>query len=69
MAAAEKGKDKRLTVEQIASPQRRPKIQRQTLIGLGLNKIGRRRTLEDTPAVRGMINSISHLVRVVEEKA
>jgi len=69
MAAAEKGKDKRLTVEQIASPQRRPKIQRQTLIGLGLNKIGRRRTLEDTPAVRGMINSVSHLVRVVEEKA
>jgi large subunit ribosomal protein L30 len=69
MAAAEKGKDKRLTVEQIASPQRRPKTQRQTLIGLGLNKIGRRRTLEDTPAVRGMINSISHLVRVVEEKA
>jgi large subunit ribosomal protein L30 len=69
MAAAEKGKDKRLTVEQIASPQRRPKTQRQTLIGLGLNKIGRRRTLEDTAAVRGMINSISHLVRVVEEKA
>jgi large subunit ribosomal protein L30 len=69
MAAAEKGKDKRLTVEQIASPQRRPKTQRQTLIGLGLNKIGRRRTLEDTPAVRGMINSVSHLVRVVEEKA
>jgi large subunit ribosomal protein L30 len=67
--AAEKGKGKRLTVEQIASPQRRPKTQEQTLIGLGLNKIGRRRTLEDTPAVRGMINSIPHLVRVVEEKA
>ncbi|HEU0160463.1 MAG TPA: 50S ribosomal protein L30 [Hyphomicrobiaceae bacterium] len=69
MAAAEKGKGKRLTVEQVASPQRRPKIQRQTLIGLGLNKIGRRRSLEDTPAVRGMIHSVSHLVRVVEEKA
>jgi large subunit ribosomal protein L30 len=69
MAAAEKGKGKRLTVEQIASPQRRPKSQQQTLIGLGLNKIGRRRTLEDTPAVSGMINSIAHLVRVVDEKA
>ena len=42
--------------------------QRATLIGLGLNKIGRRRRLEDTPAVRGMINSIPHLVRVVDEK-
>ena len=60
---------KRLTVEQIASPQRRPKVQQQTLIGLGLNKIGRRRTLEDTPAVRGMIASIPHLVRVVDDKA
>jgi len=69
MAAAENGKGKRLTVEQIASPQRRPKTQQQTLIGLGLNKIGRRRTLEDTPAVRGMIDSIPHLVRVVDEKA
>jgi large subunit ribosomal protein L30 len=58
-----------VTVEQIASPSRRPKIQQLTLIGLGLNKLGRRRTLEDTPAVRGMINKISHLVRVVEEKA
>jgi large subunit ribosomal protein L30 len=69
MAAADEGKGKRLTVEQIASPQRRPKNQQQTLIGLGLNRIGRRRTLEDTPAVRGMINSIPHLVRVVDEKA
>ena len=38
--------------------------QRQTLIGLGLNKIGRTRELEDTPAVRGMINKVKHLVRV-----
>ena len=68
MAAAEKGKGKRLTVEQIASPQRRPKIQQQTLIGLGLNKMHRRSTLEDTPSVRGMIAAVSHLVRVVEEK-
>ena len=67
MAAEKKASAKRLTVEQIASPQRRPKSQQQTLVGLGLNKIGRRRTLEDTPAVRGMINSIPHLVRVVDE--
>ena len=58
-----------VTVEQIRSPHRRPKIQQQTLIGLGLNKMGRRRTLEDTPAVRGMIDKISHLVRVVDDKA
>jgi large subunit ribosomal protein L30 len=71
MAADRVGKKARkmVTVEQIASPSRRPKIQQLTLIGLGLNKLGRRRTLEDTPAVRGMINKISHLVRVVEEKA
>jgi len=66
--AAKDNTGKTLTVEQIASPQRRPKVQQQTLIGLGLNKIGRRRRLEDTPAVRGMINSIPHLVRVVDEK-
>jgi large subunit ribosomal protein L30 len=60
---------KTLTVEQIASPARRPKIQEQTLIGLGLNRLRRRRTLEDTPAVRGMIEKIRHLVRVVDEKA
>ena len=41
--------------------------QRQTLIGLGLNKIGRSRDLEDTPAVRGMINKVKHLVRVEGE--
>ena len=58
---------KMLTVEQIGSPLRRPQDQRQTLIGLGLNKMHRRRTLEDTPSVRGMINKISHLVRVVDE--
>jgi large subunit ribosomal protein L30 len=60
---------KTVTVEQIASPSRRPEKQEQTLRGLGLGKIRRRRTLEDTPAVRGMIDSIPHLVRVVEEKA
>lgn len=58
---------KTVTVEQIGSPIRRPAKQRQTLIGLGLNKMHRRSTLEDTPAVRGMIAKISHLVRVVGE--
>jgi large subunit ribosomal protein L30 len=58
-----------VTVEQIASPNRRPENQQQTLIGLGLNKLHRRRTLPDTPEVRGMIAKVGHLVRVVEEKA
>jgi large subunit ribosomal protein L30 len=58
-----------VTVEQIASPNRRPDRQRATLIGLGLNKLHRRSTLQDTPEVRGMINKIGHLVRVVDDKA
>ena len=58
---------KTVTVEQIGSPLRRPGKQRATLVGLGLNKMHRRSTLEDTPAVRGMIRKISHLVRVVED--
>lgn len=56
-----------ITVEQIGSPIRRPADQRETLIGLGLNKMHRRRTLNDTPAVRGMIRKVAHLVRIVEE--
>jgi large subunit ribosomal protein L30 len=60
-------KNKTITVEQIGSPLRRPGDQRATLIGLGLNKLHRKRTLEDTPAVRGMIAKVAHLVRVVEE--
>lgn len=59
---------KTITVEQIGSPIRRPEVQRQTLIGLGLNKMHRTRTLEDTPAVRGMIRAVQHLVRIVDEK-
>jgi large subunit ribosomal protein L30 len=59
---------KTITIEQIASANRRPDVQTKTLVGLGLNKLHRRRTLEDTPAVRGMINSIPHLVRIVDEK-
>lgn len=58
---------KTVTVEQIGSPTRRPVEQRQTLVGLGLNKMHRRRTLEDTASVRGMIAKVSHLVRVVDE--
>jgi len=60
-------KDKTITVEQVGSPIRRPKDQRATLIGLGLNKMRRRRKLKDTPEVRGMIAKVSHLVRIVEE--
>jgi large subunit ribosomal protein L30 len=55
-----------VTVEQIGSPIRREAKQRQTLIGLGLNKLHRRSTLPDTPAVRGMIEKVKHLVRVVD---
>ena len=59
---------KTVTVRQVRSAARRPAKQAATLRGLGLGKIRRERTLEDTPAVRGMINSIPHLVEVVEQK-
>ena len=58
---------KTITVEQTGSPIRRPREQRATLIGLGLNKIRRRKTLPDNPAVRGMIDNVHHLVRIVDE--
>ena len=58
----------KLKVTQVVSPIARPATQRATLIGLGLNKLHRVRTLEDTPSVRGMIAKVSHLVRVVENK-
>ncbi len=57
---------KRVKVTQTGSPIRRPKVQRETLIGLGLNKMNRSRILEDTPAVRGMIAKVRHMVRVEE---
>ncbi|MEQ1890418.1 MAG: 50S ribosomal protein L30 [Alphaproteobacteria bacterium] len=60
---------KTVTVRQIGSPIRRPADQRATLIGLGLNKMHRVRTLEDTPSVRGMIAKVAHLVRVEEGSA
>jgi large subunit ribosomal protein L30 len=56
-----------VTVVQIGSPIGRPADQEATLKGLGLNKRHRQRTLEDTPAVRGMIRKVQHLVRIVEE--
>ncbi|TKT79269.1 50S ribosomal protein L30 [Aquamicrobium sp. LC103] len=62
-----KKQSKTLTVEQTGSPIRRPAEQRATLIGLGLNKMHKRSTLEDTPSVRGMIAKVQHLVRVVDE--
>tara|TARA_R110002124_G_scaffold63350_42_gene173515 strand:- start:31911 stop:32099 length:189 start_codon:yes stop_codon:yes gene_type:complete len=58
---------KTLIVKQIGSPIRRDKVQRATLIGLGLNKMNKQRELLDTPEVRGMINKLPHLVRVVGE--
>lgn len=55
---------KTIKVTQIGSPIRRQGDQRKTLVGLGLNKMHKTRELEDTPAVRGMINKVHHLVRV-----
>ena len=59
---------KTIKVEQIGSPIRRHHSQRSTLIGLKLNKIGRVTVLPDTAAVRGMIEKVHHLVRIVDEK-
>lgn len=57
---------KTITIRQIGSPIRRPKVQRDTLIGLGLNKMNRTRVLQDTPSVRGMVAKVAHLVRIEE---
>lgn len=56
--------DATVTVVQTGSPIGRKAYQRATLIGLGLNKIGRTSTLEDTPSVRGMIRKVAHLIKV-----
>ena len=61
--------DKTITLRQTGSPIRRDQRQRATLIGLGLNKVGRTRTLKDTPEVRGMITKVQHMVEIVEEGA
>ena len=65
--AAEASGKKTVKVRQIRSANRKPKEQEATLRGLGLGKIRRERVLEDTPAVRGMIRAVQHLVEVVEE--
>jgi large subunit ribosomal protein L30 len=65
---AAKKAGKTVTVRQIRSTARKPKEQEATLRGLGLGKIRRTRTLEDTPAVRGMIRAVQHLVEVVDDK-
>ena len=58
---------KTVTVTQIGSPIGRKRDQRETLIGLGLNKMNKTRTLEDTPSVRGMIRKVHHLIRLEEK--
>ena len=59
--------NKTIVVRQVGSPIRRPRDQKATLIGLGLNKMNKTRELIDTPEVRGMINKVSHLVEVISE--
>ena len=58
--------DKTITVEQTRSPIGRPAYQRQTLVALGLNKIGRRSVKLDNPSTRGMVARVAHLVRIVD---
>jgi large subunit ribosomal protein L30 len=65
--ATSTGAKKTVTVVQTGSPIGRRADQEATLKGLGLNKLRRRRTLEDTPSVRGMINKVQHLVRIESE--
>jgi len=60
--------DKTITVEQTGSAIGRPERQHRTLLGLGLTRIGRKRTLADTPAVRGMIAKVAHLVKIHDGK-
>ena len=59
---------KTIVVKQVASANRRPEVQTATLKGLGLNKLNRTRELEDTPSVRGMVNKIPHLGKIIEER-
>jgi large subunit ribosomal protein L30 len=66
MAKQEKKSSKTLKIQQIRSAITRPEDQTKTLIGLGLNKINRVSELEDTPAVRGMVRKVSHLVKIIE---
>ncbi len=59
---------KKIVVKQVGSPIRRPAVQRQIHVGLGLNKMHRTRVLEDTPSIRGMVRKIPHLVEIIEER-
>ncbi|MFN4058345.1 MAG: 50S ribosomal protein L30 [Roseinatronobacter sp.] len=59
---------KTIVVQQIGSPIRRPAVQRAVLIGLGLNKMHRTRELEDTPSIRGMVATVPHMVKIIEER-
>ena len=59
----------RIMVKQTGAPIRKPASQRATLIGLGLNKMHKVRSLEDTPSVRGMIRKVSHLVEIIEDNS
>lgn len=65
-AEKKKASGKTIKVTQVGSPIGRKDYQQATLIGLGLNKIGRTKVLEDTPSVRGMIRAVHHLVKVEE---
>jgi large subunit ribosomal protein L30 len=68
MATRNSTTGKTIKIEQVGSPVRRRHDQRETLVGLGLNRLGRVSELADTPSARGMIAKVAHLVRVVEEK-
>jgi large subunit ribosomal protein L30 len=59
---------KTIKIKQVGSPIRRRHDQRETLVGLGLNRVGRVTEVQDTPSARGMIAKVAHLVRVVEEQ-
>jgi large subunit ribosomal protein L30 len=65
MATTNSTTNKTIKIKQVGSPIRRRHDQRETLIGLGLNRIGRVSELEDTPSARGMIAKVAHLVRVI----
>ncbi len=66
MATKTTADNKTITLQQVRSANRRPARQTETLIGLGLNKLSRTSTVEDTPATRGMLKKVQHLVRVVD---
>ena len=68
MATTNMATNKTIKIEQTGSPIRRTHDQRETLMGLGLNRIGRTAEVPDTPSTRGMIAKVAHLVRVVDEK-